>query len=276
MENPTNNRNPFYLAAIAMCAVAPILVVLWWTSSAEPEQAAANVSFPSLAAEPVATLATTAPTTNAVATVEPPTATLPATQPVPVAPTSAPTAPAANPKVLNTAMAEAVVRAVRLRMYECSPITGGGFADIPFEDVAPNGVLIGLRLGMGKFMNYDVFKFVQPIYLTPQGQKYGQGFGRATGNIFEAKAPAGYAIGAVRVCGGGGFDSLSIDYMPIVDSHLNPYQIVRTNRVGTKGIIENTLSGDGIPIIGICGRHDKKGEWLGFGVVYLQPKPKDR
>jgi len=258
MEIPTKQKKTVYIAAIAMCIIAPLLVVVFMRS---PEASSAASVAPSQ-------------TTPAVVRPAPATTELsPVTESVAES-SEAPKADA-HATALNAMMAEAVAQAVMAHTYELSSIIGGGgFSPTPFEDVSPNGILIGLRLGVGKFNDMDVFKYVQPIYLTHTGELCGKGYGRSTYRVAELEAPAGYAIGTIRACSGMGFDSISIDYMRIENGRLNPQQIKRTPTIGTKHGNETTFGGDGTPMIGICGREDDRGDFLGFGVVYLQAKPK--
>src|SRR5262249_6930350 len=58
-----------------------------------------------------------------------------------------------------------------------TPILGGG-ADPEFKDQAPDGgVLIGFKVGLGKFFNNDIIAAIQPIYQTAKGEVLGKQYG---------------------------------------------------------------------------------------------------
>jgi hypothetical protein len=54
-------------------------------------------------------------------------------------------------------------------------------------------------------------------------------------------------------------------------TRLDPTDIQVTPKVGGDGGGESNLNGDGTPVIGICGREDDKGEWLGIGLIFEKP-----
>jgi hypothetical protein len=164
---------------------------------------------------------------------------------------------------------------VEHQTYQASAIAGGAFGNENFADVSPSGILIGLRIGIGKFLNYDIVQFIEPIYLTPDGAKYGEGHGKGIARIFDLKAPAGYAVGAITVKGGGGIDSIYLDYMRIRGSRLDPADTQTSERVGGPGGgFDVHFNGNGTPLVGIVGRMNKPGEYLGLGAIYMkQPKP---
>lgn len=209
----------------------------------------------------------------------------PAASPSPVPATAPPvvSAPAATPAqpprtmtgratALDGLLAGAVRTAVARQSFEQSRIAGGAFAKTPFAECAPDGVLIGLRLGIGKFFSSDVIKSVQPIYLTPRGEQLGQLRGFMEPKVLEAKAPPGYAVGAVRVCGGGGLDSIVVTFMRIRGESLDPNDSETTVRIGGNGGGGPvTIGGDGTPIIGICGRIAEPQAYMGLGMIFMRP-----
>jgi hypothetical protein len=185
------------------------------------------------------------------------------------------TQPSGQPSgpVLDPAIAAVVSQAVAGQTFQRSAVKGGAFAKLPFDDISNDGVLIGFRIGLGRFFDQDVIKYIAPIYLTPRGVEVGNGYG----NLDEverravAKAPPGYAVGAVKVRGGGGLDAITITYMRFNGTRLDPTDIQVTPKVGGDGGGESNLNGDGTPVIGICGREDDKGEWLGIGLIFEKP-----
>ena len=153
--------------------------------------------------------------------------------------------------------------------YQSSEVIGGAFASLPFQDVCNDGVLIGLRVGLGKFFKNDVVKFVQPIYLTPQGKQYGDGFGGAVSDTYDVVAPPGYAVSGLSIRGGGGLDAITMEFSRLDGDCLDTRQKYVTGRIGGPGGGESFVGGDGTPLIGICGRTSEKNEWLGLGAVFL-------
>ncbi len=88
--------------------------------------------------------------------------TTPATQPSVSTPKQTP-GPTLDPKI-----AADVRDSVSRQLYQESEIKGGAFTVEGADSYCTDGVLIGLRLGIGTFFNNDVIKRVDPIYLTPR------------------------------------------------------------------------------------------------------------
>ena len=170
-------------------------------------------------------------------------------------------------------IAAAVRSAVADQSFQRSDIKGGAFTKQPFEDVSRDGVLIGFRIGLGSFFNTEVVKYIQPIYLTPRGEVRGKGFGDhdEVERSVEAKAPRGFAVGAVNVVGGGGLDAMTITYMRFNGTRIDPTDTCVTPKIGGGKNGGGWLDGDGTPVIGICGRQDDKGEFLGLGLIFIKP-----
>jgi hypothetical protein len=175
--------------------------------------------------------------------------------------------------VLDPAIAAIVRNAVAGQSFQRSAIKGGAFTKRPFEDVSPDGLLIGFRLGLGSFFNTEVIKYIQPIYLTPRGEELGNGFGDEdqVERRIIAKAPEGFAIGAVDIRGGGGLDALTITYMRFNGTRIDPTDIEMTPKIGGGTNGGGLLDGDGTPVIGICGRQDDDGKFLALGLVFVKP-----
>jgi hypothetical protein len=192
----------------------------------------------------------------------------PATQP------AAQSAPDAPPQyTLNPKLSALVVQSNAQHAYDETAVVGGAFANRPFSDISPDGVLIGLRIGLGKFFDSRIVNQVQPIYLTPRGEELGQAFGDPN-KVFEyveARAPRGYAVGSVEIRGGGSVDAVTLRYLRYNESGLNPANEMATRRIGGPGGSPKLVGGDGEPVIGICGCLSAKQEWLGLGLIYITP-----
>jgi len=181
--------------------------------------------------------------------------------------------PAPSADRISSDLASAVESAVQQETYQCSQVLGGAFGKFPFQSVCPNGVLVGFRIGLGKFMDNDIIQYLQPIYRTPAGEKFGKAFGIETDDYIQVKAPPGCAVSGVSIRGGGGLDALSVSFMKIDGAQLNPRIAYVSTRIGGPGGSDTHLGNDGTPVIGICGRSDTDGKWLGLGLVFLERTP---
>ena len=187
-------------------------------------------------------------------------------------------APATRPAdaegpTLDPAIAAAVRDSIARQLFQRSDVKGGAFANHGFDEWSSDGVLIGFRLGIGTFFNNDVIKRVEPIYLTPHGETIGRGFGSEDNvdRTVVAKAPPGYAVGAVNVRGGGGLDAVTVTFMRFNGTRLDPTDRCMTPMIGGNGGGESQLDGDGTPIIGIRVRIDKDQQFLGLGLIFIKP-----
>jgi hypothetical protein len=175
--------------------------------------------------------------------------------------------------VLDATVAAAVRDSVAGETFQRSEIKGGAFTKHPFEDVSRNGVLIGFHIGLGAFFTTEVIKYIQPIYLTPHGERAGNEFGNE-GNVeryVTTKAPPGYAVGAVDIRGGGGLDAITVTYMKFNGTWLDPTDVQMSQKIGGGTNGGGLLDGDGTPVIGICGREGDGWQWLGLGLVFEKP-----
>ncbi len=145
----------------------------------------------------------------------------------------------------------------------------------PLDVFYRDGVLVGFRISLGKFFKNDVIKFIQPIYLTPKGETWGIGHGIVGVELMIIPGGSkGYAIYAITIRGGGGLDAITVTFMRMHGKQLDPGDVILSTRIGDLGGGENRVGGDGSPIIGIQGRSDDKGDWLGLGVISVnQPQP---
>jgi hypothetical protein len=183
-------------------------------------------------------------------------------------PTTQPSGPTLDP-----AIAANVRDAVAGNTGQRSDIKGGAFGKHPYEDISPDGVLIGFRIGLGSFFSNVVIKRIEPIYLTPRGEELGSAFGNedAVERTVVTKAPPGYAVGAVTIRGGGGLDAITVIFMRFNGTRIDPTDCRVTPRIGGSGGGASLLDGDGTPVIGICGRQDDNGEGLGLGLIFIKP-----
>jgi hypothetical protein len=187
---------------------------------------------------------------------------------------AAQSAPDAPPQyTLNPKLSALVVQSNAQHTYDETAIVGGAFANKPFSDISPDGVLIGLRIGLGRFFDNKVVKQIQPIYLTPRGEELGQAIGDSNKvmEYVEARAPHGYAVGSLEIRGGGGLDGITVKYVRYNEARLIPADEMDTRRIGMEGGNAKVVGGEGAPVIGICGCIAENQEWLGLGLIYLTP-----
>jgi hypothetical protein len=130
---------------------------------------------------------------------------------------------------------------------------GGGRRD--FLDVPEVGaILTGLEVGIGKWQTQDVIHSLRPIFLSRRGRLLGSQHGVRQARTVTLEARSGYAIGSMTVRSGAGLDAISVTFMAIDGERLDPTRSYQSEHVGGMGGNENSLSGDGEPIIGIFGK----------------------
>jgi hypothetical protein len=169
-----------------------------------------------------------------------------------------------NPEIF-IAIADSLSR----KTARTSTIVGGARASEQFKDIPENGgLLIGFHYSLAMLNGQKVITFLQPIYATPTGEQEGPMFGRPYSSLQTARAPIGYAIGAIRISGGECLDSITPAFTRIEKDHLNPQDVLKPIRIGGDGGVPSIADGHGAPIIGICGK--QSGGYLGLGVVYAR------
>ena len=135
-------------------------------------------------------------------------------------------------------------------------IVGGNFDASSQERAPEGGLLIGLEITLGKFFDRDVVQSLRPIYRTPKGEEVkGRQYGTPKGQVFIAKAKAGYAVGGVKLRRGLLIDGLSVIFMKTKGDTLDRRNAYRTVWIGNKiGGSPSTLAGDGTPVVGFAAK----------------------
>ncbi|HEV3262239.1 MAG TPA: hypothetical protein VG013_35630, partial [Gemmataceae bacterium] len=148
-----------------------------------------------------------------------------------------------------------------------SQVLGGAF-DREFVEMPSEGaLLVGFDVGLGKFVNNDVIQAVRPIFLSAKGEKRGKLYGKPSARAATLKAKPGYAVGAINVKTGLGVDGFSVTFMQMDKEGLNPADSYKSDWVGGDGGgPETTLSGEGAPVIGLCGKENGN-SCSGLGLV---------
>jgi hypothetical protein len=153
----------------------------------------------------------------------------------------------------------------------------GNFGYTPFEEINKLGVvLVGFRLGLGKFLDKPVIHTIEPIYLSTKSEVYGvkrgkdrYSFGKKSkSNARETeilRAKPGYAVGGIKLQTGLQIDGMSLIYMRIDGDKLDLNDQYESKWVGSVGDRPKLLGGSGHLVIGLRGVEDKKDiKQLGF------------
>ncbi len=140
---------------------------------------------------------------------------------------------------------------------------GGIFANIDYREYREDGaILIGFDIGLGAVPDTAVVTYLRPIWLTATGEKYGTAYGRTKNGITTVKARDGYAIGGIRMKGGGAIEGLCFTFMRRGEKHLIADDFYVSDWYGEQTRIPpgDLRSGDGGFVIGIHGkRFEDKG-----------------
>lgn len=146
----------------------------------------------------------------------------------------------------------------------------GSFGDPEFREEAPSGeLLIGFYLAPGGGANGNGISSLQPIYLG-QGKDgkdkelYGSARGTPKKTNVKLLAKPGYAVGAVTIKNAIWLDGLSITFMKIDGDRLDPTDSYESPWNGNSGGETFTLTGNGLPVVGIIGRQGRNVTALGL------------
>ncbi len=144
----------------------------------------------------------------------------------------------------------------------------GGMNDPAFTETAPDGgMLIGFEIGLAPAYGRTMTRAIRAIYRVGDKEVFGEQRGVRPKSVVVLKAEEGYAVGAVSVMHGLGFDGISVTFMKVVGGKLDPKDSYESDYVGSDEKKPLTkLGGDGTPVIGIVGR-TKLTELSGFGLL---------
>jgi hypothetical protein len=141
---------------------------------------------------------------------------------------------------------------------------GGIFANIDYREYRDDGaILVGFEVGLGAVPDTAVVTYLRPIWLTADGEQFGTAYGRTKNPIETVKARDGYAIGGVRMKGGGAIEGICFTFMRRGERHLITDDFYVSDWYGepTRKLPENDLRrGEGGFVIGLHGkRFEDKG-----------------
>jgi predicted Zn finger-like uncharacterized protein len=144
----------------------------------------------------------------------------------------------------------------------------GGVFDREFVDAGPQGsVLVGLEVGLDKFTVEDVVYSVRPIYRANNEEEYGKQHGSRRARVVKVVARPGYAVGAISIRAGLLVDGLSVTFMKVKGTKLDPTDSYDSDWIGgTGGNGPTKLGGDGSAVVGIVGRENEK-DATGLGLL---------
>jgi serine/threonine protein kinase len=157
-----------------------------------------------------------------------------------------------------------------LTRYGAKEVVLGSRTGLGFRDEAPpGGLLVGLDVWCGTFINYDVLDGVRPIYRTGGKETLGEVHGQETPHAYRVLAKPDYAVGGVIMKAGLGADSLVVVFMKVKGDKLDPDDSYQSEKIGGPGGgTHPMLGGDGTPVTGIIGRTDKIPKLNGFGLAF--------
>jgi regulation of enolase protein 1 (concanavalin A-like superfamily) len=144
------------------------------------------------------------------------------------------------------------------------------YRDVPAE----GGVLIGFEVGLGKFGTNDVVDSLRPIYLTKDGEKKGEWYGKVPDKPIEVKAKAGYVVGGLTVRAALVMDGFSVMFVKLDKNQLDLKDTYQSDWVGGPGGRQAAVGGKGDIFVGVTGHLNDKKSPVSIGLVtVLLPKP---
>jgi hypothetical protein len=179
---------------------------------------------------------------------------------------------------VKTAIAKGEIEQTELRGFT---LTKDSFQELPRE----GALLIGFDLGVGKFLAIENIFALRAVYRTARGEViYGEHglFNNEPGQqpqrsnvsrTVQLRAPEGYAVGSVNLRTGLNINGLSLTYLRINGTTLDPGQATTSEWVGDQtGCAETTLDGDGAPVVGVLGKKDDV-HISALGLICLRKPP---
>ena len=145
------------------------------------------------------------------------------------------------------------------------------YRDVPEE----GGVLIGFEVGLGKFVTTDVVDSLRPIYLTKDGEKKGEWYGKVPDKPIEVKAKPGYVVGGgLTVRAGLVMNAFSVTFTKLDKNQLDLKDTYKSEWVGGQGGNQAAVGGKGDIFVGVTGHLNDKKSPVSIGLVtVLLPKP---
>jgi len=148
-------------------------------------------------------------------------------------------------------------------------VLGGGFGRDPYTDVAPEGaLLVGLEVGLGKFVNLDLVHSIRAVFRAGKKESLGTQHGTNLAKVTRLIAKPGYAVGAMAVRAGANADGLALTFMRIKGDKLDPSDSYESEWIGDPRPGGRTvLTGNGRHVVGIVGFQSKQNN-TGIGLLF--------
>jgi S1-C subfamily serine protease len=148
-----------------------------------------------------------------------------------------------------------------------------GRGEIPFREVPPGGaMLIGFEFGFGRFVSKLTINGIRPIYLSSQGKTAGNWYGpQSLVPVAHIEARTGYAVGGVKIKSGLSIDSISVVFMKVRGTELDPTDTYESPAYGDGDLARTgMLGGNGSILVGIQGRMSRRdGDVDSLGLIML-------
>jgi hypothetical protein len=141
------------------------------------------------------------------------------------------------------------------RQFHGTELVGPGARVNPtFTDTGPEaGVLIGV-FACQDDGGFQGVCYLQPIFLTAQGEKVGTGYGAASALPVQClKAKAGYAVGGIKMRAGAAIDQVQLVYVKVDGEKLNLADQYLSPSVGGDGGGPMEVFSKGVLVIGVHG-----------------------
>ncbi len=146
-----------------------------------------------------------------------------------------------------------------------TPICGGKGPQEIKETAPPGGILVGLKVSRGKFINNDIVQSVQAIYQVEDEFVLGKLYGPPNiGPQETLMARPGYAVGGIIVRAGLIIDGVELVFMRIRGNRLDANDSYKSAFVGGNGGGETKLVGAGQLVVGIFGGYEQNVNGLGL------------
>jgi hypothetical protein len=144
----------------------------------------------------------------------------------------------------------------------------------PFSDSAPTGgILVGVRVSLGKFGHLPIIQSLQPIYQVESRFVEGGRHGGSGGPTVRAMAKPGYAVGGVKLRAGLLLNGFELVFMRIDGQRLDADDAYKSDWLGTTtGGREYEVHSDGALVVGLHGTRDKN--MRGLGLIMPAPDAK--
>jgi hypothetical protein len=147
---------------------------------------------------------------------------------------------------------------------------------VQFREFKQDGALL-VGFDIGARASGDGISYLRPIYRSSNGESFGPAYGKPGGVIVTVKAKDGYAVGGIRVEGGGHMNSLCLTFMRVLKEGLDPSDWMVSDWYGAGDGKPGQRNGDGALVVGIHGArfalNENNGPIGKLGLVTVPARP---